>query len=191
MTIALLAALFISTTVFSQNQPSLVEILQPILEQAGEPLTEAQTMQLQSLQPGPEMQQQMVKILNERQIIALHQSSQQNQEPTMDQVLASAGNPLTDEQIEKINAIEQGPDARKQMMDILTDDQVVAMRNFMENDAQGANVPKVLKNGGEPLTVEQMRKMNSIVPGPEAEKALKEILTDSQNGILEDAMTEN
>ncbi len=178
----------------NQGQPSIVQMLAPMLQQAGQPLTPGQIEKLSSLQMDANFQANLMKILTQEQVAVLQQASQQQQQqqgPTIFDILDQGGKPMSDAQMEKLEAIEPAPGARKKMMDLLTDEQIGVLRNYMENDAQGDNIPKVLNNAGEPLSNDQMRKINSIEPGPEAREQLDAILTGEQRDVLDEKEAES
>ena len=97
------------------------------------PLTEAQITALQALEPGPEARGALQNILTDEQKELLRRNFRRR--PGMFlahllRVLANTDHPLTEDQITALKEIESGPNARAEVMEILTEEQREILRNL-------------------------------------------------------------
>lgn len=111
------------------NRGNFVELIGRTLEEANLPLSDEQKKQLEGLEFGPGMREKMEEVLTEEQNQALRDARQRSagerRSPSqfIGGTLEEAGDPLTDEQKQKLDALEFGPDMRGQINEILTDSQ--------------------------------------------------------------------
>ena len=103
--------------------------------------------------------------------------------------LEEAGVPLTDQQREKIQAIEWGPGAREELNEILTEKQQEALQQARGQRGRGRDfvgmMGRTLEEAGCPLTDEQREELGKIESGPDAREKMTEILTEKQREALQ------
>jgi len=113
-------------------------------------------------------------------------------------IFEEADCPLSESQLNDIKKLDpRGDDFRKQLGEILNDDQKKAYRETMrrgERQRPGNNprnylrmMTNVLEREGHPLTDEQKKKIGEIEPGSEARNAMNEILTQEQRDVIQKA----
>ncbi len=99
------------------------------------PLTEEQITAIQALEPGPEARGALQNILTDEQKELLRRNSRRR--PGMflahlRRVLTNTEYPLTEDQITALREIEPGPNARAEVMEILTEQQEEILRNLRD-----------------------------------------------------------
>ncbi len=103
--------------------------------------------------------------------------------------LKEAGVPLTDQQSEKIKAIEWGPGAREDLNKILTEKQQEALQQSRGQRGRGQDfvgmMGRTLEEAGCPLTDEQREALGKIEP--DDREKMTEILTKKQQEALQQA----
>ncbi len=122
-------------------------------------------------------------------------------------ILEAAGEPLTEEQIETLKAIDPGIENHDERMAALTPSQIEILETFREEHPRGVGgrvgrrnwgdrgirsgfgagrgIIGILKAAGDPLTEEQIETLEAIDPGIENHDERMAVLTPSQIVILE------
>ncbi|MBN1292656.1 MAG: hypothetical protein JXB48_12520 [Candidatus Latescibacteria bacterium] len=193
-----------SSTVFAQQNERRggdpTQRLVRIFEEAKCPLSADQISKIQKLEPGENYRKELGEILNDDQKKAYREAMrrfgaerpQGGERRSFGEMIANtlqeAGHPLTDEQKEKINKIEPGPNSREAYNEILTQEQRDALKEGMARRGSQffiQSITRTLEEGGKPLTEEQTKKLQELEQGPDMREKMAAILTEEQNKILE------
>ena len=173
-----------------------IRMMAQILKKAGNPLSEAQIEQINSIEKGPEAREQVQAVLTTAQSEALENTHKGTigrrggHGRMIARILDKAGVPLDDAQIEQIKAIKPGPEAREQVQAVLTTAQSEALENAHKGaigrrGGHGRMMARALDKAGVPLDDTQIEQIKAIERGPEAREQIHAILTAEQKAVLE------
>jgi hypothetical protein len=164
-----------------------------LLEQAGCPLTDEQKAAIEALTPGPDLKTQVFAILTDTQKGILNTSPTPQQRNggiivSLNERLAKAGCPLTDEQKAAIEALTPGPDLKAQIFAILDDTQKCILNTppapQQKPGMTRAEMMNQLEQAGCPLTKAQLDQLKALKAGAGLLDRVKAILTPEQIAIL-------
>ncbi|MDP2983381.1 MAG: T9SS type A sorting domain-containing protein [Candidatus Latescibacter sp.] len=158
------------------------------LKAAGIPLTDDQIAKIKALKLG-EGKGALQSILTADQVNALKKGAGLKRERLVIGGIAvqlkKAGYPLSVRQIAQIKNLVKGAKSRDALMNILTAEQKVALKKpFVDRLAAR------LKAAGQPLSDEQLKSINAIMPGKNAREQVKAILTSEQVSALKKSISE-
>ena len=180
-----------------RGREAYAERLVKIMEDAGCPLSEKQVEKIKALEFGQDMQKNLRRILKKDQRAALEKSSHDRRISMMVRSLENSDNPLSEEQVTKLKAVEPGNNSRKAIGKILSEEQAKYLKEAEEKrrgrgrggerGSMADRLAPMLKTAGHPLTKEQTEKLNALERGPDMRDQMNKILTAEQQKVLQEA----
>ena len=166
------------------------EMLTRTMEEAGCPLSEKQIEDVKKLQPGPDMQKRLERILSKEQLAVLEKRDHDRRLNSMIRTLSNTDFALSDEQQKKLKAVKPGSNSGREIGKILTDEQKAELQKATERPRGGrgdfmGRFAEMLKEAGHPLTDEQTKKLGELEREPEYREKMNEILTEEQRKAME------